>query len=160
MFVQRLRKVQQALLKQSVTPEICRFNMRYFGIQMSDFVLDAAKDQKPVCNTMACIAGEAILQQKLATIPRGGGFELTKEALRLYYSGTARAIYKEEIIAQKILGLTKVQAKKLFYFKSMDGTDGWPEYLEEAYKKAVSGTTRALIGAQRIELFIQSKGNL
>lgn len=155
MFVRKLRAVQQNLLAQSVRPEICRFNMRYFGVKLSEAAGGVTADAAPLCGTQACIAGETILNAGLAFIPKGGGFTLTAEAKAI---AARESRFDEEVVARRLLGLTDEQARRLFYFTRMGQGFGWPKHLEAAYEACTTATGRALIGAQRIELFIQTNG--
>jgi len=149
MYITKLREIQHRLIQQSLNPEICRFNMTYFGTRTENASASTIL-AKPICGTQACIAGEAVMAAGVAVIEDG--------QLRLSGKYSHISMFNVALVAKKILNLTVEQAERLFYFNWMGYRLGWPERFEKMYKEAKTASDRALVGVQRIEYFIQTDG--
>jgi hypothetical protein len=156
MNIELLRKVQQSLLRQSLDPTHCRYNQRYWGA-VYDFAVELAPNPvKPVCNTQACLAGEAVLQAGIAKIDKGGGIKLFPEYLKNDSANSVSLAIRTA--AKQQLNLTEPKAERLFAGVHDVGENAWPEHLVKEYDACKTATERALVAAKRIELFIQTKG--
>ncbi len=101
----------------------------------------------PPCGTTACIAGFAtILSWRGKDYPRA--FRKKVESLEADESRIPD--YEEH--ATKVLGLTRLQAMKLFY------ASDWPHEFEHAILHAETAKEQAKVAIDRIELFIKTKG--
>jgi hypothetical protein len=150
MNIKNLKLLVKRLEAQLDSPEAARFNMKNFGEQYYPAYPGAL--QAPVCNTQACLAGEAALMSGQATIgPNGGFFNL----------GGGRMFGQViEDNAVKFLGLNVEQRDKLFYTKS-DQTwieTGWPKKFDAAYAAAKTPQGRLYVAIRRVEHFIKTKG--
>lgn len=92
------------------------------------------------CGTAACIAGHAVLN---------AGWKP--------HTSTGTCAKDNEIhcvwdVAREVLDLTERQAERLFI------TLGWPENFDERYCSAKTAEVRAKVAAERIDVFIDSKG--
>jgi hypothetical protein len=128
--------------------QAAQFNMRYFGSTYSVYTKEALA--VPVCGTQACLAGEAVLAHGLAKVLPSGGLS--------FKNGHLAAPNEIEETAIKVLGLTVIQKRKLFFFNYMDGTYGWPEKFEVMYKAAKTPPGRLYVAIRRVEHFIKTRG--
>lgn len=155
--VQLLRKVQRALLKDarsfdmksfSKLIEKAAYRSPYINEMPTEILLkpEEIKEAGHPCFTTACIGGWACF---LKRDPAKGG-----PGLKHISNIRARA--------EDDLGLTELQAQKLFYFKdwNFSGAGGWPKIFSNAYLEPNSVEDRfhnARIAVERIERFIQTK---
>lgn len=150
MNIKNLKLLVKRLEAQLDSPEAARFNMKNFGEQYYPGYPRAL--QAPVCNTQACLAGEAALLSGQATIDPDGGF-LTLGGERML-----GAYIEEEAI--EFLELSGEQRDRLFYTKS-DQTwikTGWPKKFDAAYAAAKTPQGRLYVAIRRVEHFIKTKG--
>jgi hypothetical protein len=89
------------------------------------------------CGTVGCIAGWTIANADIKKLRR----------LKEPVSEMARVRFQNR--AQKLLGLTKSQASRLFY------KDDWPANLRSQYVNTLDKTEEAKVIAKRIDRFIE-----
>jgi hypothetical protein len=140
-LVKRLRKLKKFKKKRG------RFNMEHFGSRWYGSI-GALKDEKPVCRTQACLAGEAILEFGAGVIAKGGGIDLVGE----------HRDSPMPIVAQSLLDLDNDQATRLFYFRSWGYENGWPREFEIRYRAAKTATGRLNVAIARVKHFIKTDG--
>lgn len=98
------------------------------------------------CGTAACIAGHVCLNDGWR---HSGGYLVIKRGVCA--PGESERDVAE--VAKNILKLDRHQEDRLFYLSD------WPKALSQRYTKALTAKTRAKVTAERIDLFIKSKGN-
>jgi hypothetical protein len=148
-----LRKLVRHLIRQQKSEEAARFNMRYFGIGIEVYGMPR-KDmlEVPVCNTQACLAGEAVLSLNGGFLRRTGGIDVYK---KFRIKG-----FDIEDTATKLLDLTREESRRLFFFTSMNGAErkGWPEQFEKEYNLATTPADRIEVAIRRVAHFINTDG--
>jgi len=155
---QNFKKLISHLKKQQKSIEAARFNMRFFGVRIDGIMAEEKKNEileMPVCNTQACLAGEATLSLKMGYITKIGGISL--------YSKLRKKGLTIEDAAIKFLGLTVPESERLFYFRTMGvpgslRTYGWPEQFEHRYHQATTPADRLQVAIDRVEHFIKTNG--
>ncbi len=110
-------------------------NPRQFRMETFFSFYDSAGNPAPKCGTAACIAGWAIA---------------IHDGTKL--SVAADDAWNEHDNAKKHLGLTQKQADILFYYEE------WPHPFWERYEAAENVRAAAKAAADRIDLFIKTKG--
>jgi hypothetical protein len=150
MNIKNLKLLVKRLEEQLDSTEAARFNMKNFGEQYYPAYPGAL--QAPVCNTQACLAGEAALMSGQAIIGPNGGF--------LYLGGGPMLGAYIEDEAVKFLKLNVAQKDKLFYTKSDQPCikTGWPKKFDAAYAAAKTPQGRLYVAIRRVEHFIKTKG--
>lgn len=155
--ISRLKEVAEHILE-----EPKRLDMDNFGIGYDEVTEADRPHDVPACRTQACIGGWGILLNKpkiwKEMVLAADSIETT---LGHHYAGSDVAA-----VARKILGLTKAQGQRLFFFTGWSwgreggGNDGlgWPKKFEVAYYKAVGAKTRAKVTNERILHFIATNG--
>jgi hypothetical protein len=151
------RKLLSHLIKQQKSINAARFNMHYFGVGIGDRYTWPGMLQHPVCNTQACLAGEAVLASRRGFLKKHGGIEIYKK----YRSGGDIVD-----VAQKLLGLTREEHRKLFYFTDMlfrftdmlFREEGWPLEFQEQYEAAKTPAERLEVAIRRLRHFIDTDG--
>ena len=142
--VKLLREIKNAILE-----EPRRLSMDTWMGKAYNFLPN--KDKAP-CGTVACIAGHAVLINKLNEA--GKTFNARRFVLALvnqYDSFELGCDYVEDK-AVELLCLTKDQADRLFHVES------WPNEFKEAYREDTRSDKKlAELTAQRIEHFIATK---
>ena len=150
MNIKNLKLLVKRLEAQLDSPEAARFNMKNFGEQYYPGYPRAL--QAPVCNTQACLAGEAALMSGQATIGPDGGL------LNVFGERMLGGLIEDKAVG--FLGLNVEQRDKLFYTKS-DHTwikTGWPKKFDVAYAAAKTPQGRLYVAIRRVEHFIKTKG--
>lgn len=138
--VRLLRRIEKYILEYPEKFDMAEW-VRPFGMSLSEWEDMSAFDQPEeftLCSTTACIAGWTCLLTE-------------KKVERRYLS--SRATEK--------LGLTELQAERLFKLSRMNYQNCWPVDLESRYLKAVKNhrwKDAARIAVERIERFIATKG--
>lgn len=135
------------------SPQAAQFNMEYFGNKYYEGMRDVL--QVPVCNTQACLAGEAVLATGHATINIHGGLDIPNLETTDIETG-----WYAEHAAAKVLGLTGREAADLFFFKPMNNyrkfkDRGWPKKFEAAYAAAKTPQGRLYVAIKRVEFFLE-----
>lgn len=92
-----------------------------------------------ICGTTACLAGHICINNGLEPDVNGGFCRLAD----------GRDTFT---VVRHILKITHIQSRRLFYLS------GWPEDLYKRYKRARTAKNRAKVTAERIDRFIESKG--
>lgn len=136
MKIRKLRK-----LKEWILAEPRRFDMTFWAGQINTILA-----QQPPCGTVGCLAGMACHMEGKKLV---AGTGMTEDDL---------VISRE---AGWILGLSNVQASRLFYLDTLHGNAGggtWPKRFENAYLKAGTLEEKAKIAAKRIDHFIKTDG--
>lgn len=113
-----------------------------FFIDDAADLIESVPDDIPKCGTAACIAGWA-----LSTAHKKD----PAEVVRLF----VRRKKHPYLSAQKVLGLNKDQAERLFH------SDNWPEPFQQDYRDAdesLDFKKKAKIAAARIRFFIVTNG--
>lgn len=151
MKTKNLQLLLTRLENQLDSPEAARFNMNHFGTRATAYTAGVLEKFPPVCKTQACLGGETVLATGSGRILEGGGIEIDQAG----YS-SAEAIKDR---AQKDLGLTNVQALRLFFFKRWTASNnGWPEKFQQMYENAKTPQGRLYAAIRRVEHFIATKG--
>ncbi len=151
--IKKLREVSKTILA-----EPKRINMHGFGTAVDP---DRAEESElyPPCNTKGCIAGWAIFNNR----PRLWEKVLNATATSISGKAFIEDFYRPEKMAIRILGISKEQAMRLFYFEDW-GFEykgeylGWPNKFVSRYNKAKTDKIRAKVTAERIEHFIKTNG--
>jgi hypothetical protein len=141
--VKLLRQIKRRILE-----EPRHFDMAFFAIRPGKIGLKG--DLMPPCNTVACIAGDAVI------LSDGPPKRITEDF-----------IYSVEDRATELLGLNYSQAQRLFFLSHWpaDFADGYidadetaedEDSLEDERLEAMK--TRARIAADRIDYFIRTNG--
>lgn len=148
-----VEKLLEHLKEQQKTSAAARFNMKFFGISVLEradlaFHVEGMLEE-PVCHTQSCLAGEALLANGVAYIPKTGGIAIHDTSL--YGADIENA-------AVHVLGLSYGESQNLFFFKKWtdDGIGGWPEDFEEAYMRVATPAQRLQVAIDRVQFFLDT----
>jgi hypothetical protein len=161
-----LRKLLRHLIKQQKSVNAARFNMNYFGVGVRDGSNMEGMLERPICKTQACLAGEAVLSSHHGFLERRGGIKIYKKYN--HYNGYTDIIGNHyngytDIIgnARELLGLTKEEQNRLFFFQSMlcySFEKGWPTEFQKQYEAAKTPAARLEVAIRRLRHFIDTDG--
>lgn len=165
--VETKAKLQQ--LKTFLREEPRRFAMDYWGISVKDLAVadkhaaertfvyseqdmrvtaddfELIAKQRPPCGTVACLAGSIAIFAGLVKPHFADGYDV--------YTLTNNDARN----AATWLGLDWMEAKNLFYFKSMTADEtGWPENFRAAYKKAETPEEKVEVACSRIDHYSET----
>lgn len=133
MNVEKLERVRQYIKKEGEG----FFDMHYFGLFQEEHA-------ESVCGLKGCIAGTALFLEDPLTF------------MRLARQEDTEAIERK---AQKVLGLSKAEANRLFFTGDQTGgKDHWPDKYTDQFESAGTAAIELRVVDRRIKHFIATKG--
>lgn len=150
-----VRTLIQHLTKQRDSRRAARFNMKFWGMSVKHFgnydLQYLGLLRKPVCKTMACLAGETVLAFRAGKLEKHGGIRLKYDFM------LDRDVVNIRDAAKLILGISEPEADRLFYVKA-DGRPGWPAQYQAAYESAATPKERLQVTINRVRHFLKTDG--
>jgi hypothetical protein len=153
MNIEKLNQLVARLRSLKGTEQSKRFNMRTWGISADEAVKLDLLEERPVCNTQACLAGETVLMLKRGRIGRRGGIVGLPKA----YQGGFRNEGIGDLAAAE-LELTWDEKARLFYPHSIIHRHCWPYEFQARYDRARTPNGRLRVAIARVRHFIKTEG--